>query len=191
MSEVVCPICEWPIQNAQGECRTCGWSPGDEATQGSFDSPSEVRGLNGQVSFDGNIVSISRKGFLGFASQGMKGTKQIPLTSLSSIQFKKAGALFNGYIQFATGAGEGIGGLKQATSDENTLIFTLGQAPQFEALYNQIMAAWADRSKPTTRPTAATEPSAAEQLEKLATMYERGLLSDEEFRAAKAKLLSN
>lgn len=47
------------------------------------------------------------------------------ISSISSIQFKNAGAMFNGYIQFAfMGGQEAKGGIFQGTQDENTVMFT-------------------------------------------------------------------
>lgn len=90
-------------------------------------SKSEIfaKGVNGQVELYDNKVCIHRKGVLGFLTQGLKGDKNIMISSISSIQFKNAGAMFNGYIQFAfMGGQEAKGGIFQGTQDENTVMFT-------------------------------------------------------------------
>ncbi len=61
----------------------------------------QAHGHNGQVQFDGQYVTIARKGFLARATVG-KGEKRIPLTAITSVQWKPAGALVNGFIQFET-----------------------------------------------------------------------------------------
>jgi hypothetical protein len=148
-------------------------------------NPLVVRGYNGQISFDGKSVSISRKGAIGFLTQGLKGTKEIPLRAISSIQMKKAGMVANGYIQFATGAGESKGGINAAVTDENTVIFTLFSNEEFEELKSLVTEALyepAGGSSPTS--------SSAEQLEKLAKLLDQGLLTKAEFLAEKKKILN-
>lgn len=51
-------------------------------------------GFNGQVEFDGTRVAIQRKGVMAFFADPMKGAKTIPVTSLTSIEFKPAGRFF-------------------------------------------------------------------------------------------------
>ena len=73
-------------------------------------------GVNGQISIIGNKFRISRKRFLAFMSQGMKGDKEILISQISSVQFKKAGVLTNGYIQVSfMGGTEAQRGLSQAS----------------------------------------------------------------------------
>jgi hypothetical protein len=147
-------------------------------------NPLVVKGYNGQISFDGKAVSISRKGALGFLTQGLKGTKEIPVRAISSIQLKKAGMVANGYIQFATGAGESKGGINAAVTDENTVIFTLFSNNEFEELRSLVTEALHETTG-TSSPTA----SSAEQLEKLAKLLDQGLLTKAEFLAEKKKIL--
>ena len=69
-------------------------------------------GVNGQLALLEGQVRISREGFLG---QGPKGDKEISISSISSIQWRQAGALINGDIQFTfIGGVEAKGGI-QAT----------------------------------------------------------------------------
>ena len=56
-------------------------------------------------------VTITPKGVLGLMPIGLKGTKTIPFGSITGIQFKDAGTLFSGYIQFTIpGGNESKGG---------------------------------------------------------------------------------
>ena len=149
-----------------------------------------VKGYNGQVSFDGDFVTILRKGSLGFISQGLKGEKQIPLSALTSIQLKLGGLMFNGYIQFATSSGENVGGLSQATSDENSIVFTERKNSAFQKLREVVNEARLSKEG-SHDVQASPEESHASQLTKLADLYGQGLLSEKEFQDAKAKILGN
>lgn len=72
---------------------------------------------------------------------GFDGTKTIFLRQLTALQFKEAGKVTNGYIQFIfPGSSESKGGLFDATKDENTVIFSKEQQPEFEKLRDHIIA---------------------------------------------------
>lgn len=71
---------------------------------------------------------------------GFDGTKTIFLRRLTAIQFKEAGNMTNGYIQFIfPGSLEDKGGLFEATKDENTVMFNKEQQPEFEKLRDHII----------------------------------------------------
>lgn len=98
-----------------------------------------VKGVNGTLSFDGKLVTITRKGF------GNKGQKVVPVRSVGSIQIRPATMLVNGFIQLSV-AGEisrtagGRGRLQDAANDENAVIFTKKQTPDFEAFRDAVLA---------------------------------------------------
>src|SRR6266545_6984868 len=93
----------------------------------------EAIGHNGQLELTETAVRIKRKGILSFLTQGLKGDKEILISQITSIQFKRAGLFVNGYIQFAfIGGQEAKGGTFQAASDENTVMFRQGQQAAFE-----------------------------------------------------------
>lgn len=97
-------------------------------------------GENGQVTLSFNKIDITRKGLKAFASHGFDGTKTIFLRKLTAIQFKEAGNVTNGYIQFIfPGSSEDKGGLWSAMKDENTVVFNKSQQAQFEELKNNII----------------------------------------------------
>jgi hypothetical protein len=98
-----------------------------------------AKGVNGQLALVENRVRISRKGFLGFMTQGHKGDKEILIASINAIQFKRAGAITSGYIQFSfPGGSENKGGLFDATKDENTVMFKSSQQRAFEIIKQAI-----------------------------------------------------
>ncbi len=100
-----------------------------------------VTGVNGQVEINGNLINITRKGFKAFMSHGFDGTKTIFISKLSAIQFKEAGNMTNGFIQFVmSGSSESKGGLFDATKDENTVMFDKKQQPGFEQIRDYIFS---------------------------------------------------
>ncbi len=82
-----------------------------------------AKGVNGTITFDGSILTITRKGL------GNKGQKDVPARSIGGVQIRPATLLANGFIQFSV-AGEGTrssggaGRLQHAANDENSVIFT-------------------------------------------------------------------
>jgi hypothetical protein len=123
-------------------------------------------------------------------THGIKGDKEILISQISSIQMKRAG-LLNGYIQFAfLGGTESRGGVLAAAQDENTVLFSAAQQPAFEALKTEIDR----RRQALLNPQANTQPrqphSVADELEKLAALLSKGILTREEFEAQKRLVLS-
>lgn len=102
----------------------------------------QAKGVSGTITFDGKIINIERSGILGRGTVG-KGTKRFPATKLSSIQIKPAGPLMNGYIEFSlpggTEARSSFGhATAQAGRNENAVVFTRKQQPDFLALRDAI-----------------------------------------------------
>jgi len=146
----------------------------------------EVSGVNGQIVVDESWVTIKRKGAMAMISQGIKGDKRIPISSIISVQFKNANAMVNGFIQFATAGGEGGGGIGQATSDENTVMFKKNQSADFEKLRDHIEELITKRMNGGSNSGSL---DIADELGKLAKLKDQGILSDAEFEKMKAKLL--
>lgn len=147
----------------------------------------EARGHGGQLRFENDTLTISHKGVLGLLTQGLKGNKEIRVDLISSIQFKDAGLLTNGYIQFAfVGGQETKQGLFDAVSDENTVLFTKTQQPQFEAIRDAIKARIKAYQNQGATPA---QSSVADEIIKFAKLRDDGLITDDEFQAKKKQLL--
>lgn len=152
----------------------------------------EAVGYGGSVEFDGQFVTIRRRG-LGRLTVG-KGEKLIPLASIVAVQLKPAGPVINGFIQFTIPGGNerrsAFGSqTTDAAKDENSVLFTRKQQPRFEALRAEIEGAILAAST-ARQPAPAPNGGLAEQLAQLARLHASGALSDQEFDAAKARLLS-
>jgi hypothetical protein len=145
-----------------------------------------AKGVNGQLELLDGRIRIVRKGVLSFLTQGLKGDKEIAISAITSIQWRKAGLLTNGYIQFGFFGGlEAKGGIFQATEDENTIMFNQGRQAEFEAIRNELQRVI------NARPSAgaASPTSAADEIKKLADLREQGILTNDEFETKKKQLL--
>lgn len=150
----------------------------------------EAKGHNGTVIFDGAFVTIRRAGVLARTTVG-KGEKRIPVASISAVQWKAPGVLVNGFIAFTLAGGNEAKSrfgrqTIDAASDENSVIVMKKHAPAFDELRAAVEAAIVEQHAP--REVAAPVSGAAE-VAHLAELHASGVLTDEEFTAAKAKAL--
>src|SRR3954452_4241828 len=79
-------------------------------------------------------------------------------------------------------------GVSDAVKDENSVLFDKKSLTEFEALREYVERRIAEAHAPALAP--AGELDVAEQIRKLASLRDEGLLSSEEFEAKKADLLS-
>ena len=144
-----------------------------------------VTGVNGQLEFDGTTVKILRRGLMAKATQGFtKGDKSIPIKMISSIQFKKGGLIANGYIQFATGAGESRGGIHDAVKDENSVVFWMGANEEFEEFKDLVQ-----EQINNLQNGESTSSSPAARIRELKGLLDDGIISQKEFDEKKSKLM--
>ena len=133
-------------------------------------------------------VAITPKGIAGFLNKSITGTKEIPFLSIVAVQFKEASVFWNGYIQFTIPGGNEIRrGIFAATEDENTFMFS---GAENNALVIEIKEyiELATREARAAQVTASSS-SLSDEIQKLAKLKEQGLLSEEEFQAAKKKVI--
>jgi hypothetical protein len=149
----------------------------------------EVKGHTGTVLWDEDFVTIRRTGFNARMTVG-KGEKRIPISSITSVQWKPAGAMVNGFIQFSAGGGNesrsrfGAQTL-DAVKDENSVVFTKKQMAGFEVLRGEIEQMIARRN----RPAAPAGPDHLAQLKQLGELRDAGILTEDEFTTKKAEIL--
>ncbi|WP_033216616.1 DUF4429 domain-containing protein [Kitasatospora phosalacinea] len=149
----------------------------------------EAKGYNGQVTFDGEYITITRKGFLARTSVG-KGEKRIHISHITAVQWKPPGKLVNGFIQFTVPGGterrSGFGNqTNSAIHDENSVIVMKNQAAAFEELREAVDEAIVRQHRPV--PT----DSLADELTKLQQLADSGALSAQEYESAKARILGS
>ena len=149
----------------------------------------EVKGHTGQLIVTDRKIIIKRKGLGGVIARGaLAGDKEIPVRSITAIEFKEAGWLANGRIQFSIQGEVGHkGGAVSAVSDENTLIFTKGQQDGFVQAKKLIEELMAKAEQPTHQ--IVNQVSSADELKKFAELRQQGLITEEEFNKKKKELL--
>jgi len=141
----------------------------------------------GTVELLETVLVIRRKGIASTLAHGLKGEKRIPYGSITSVQFKEPG-MTTGYIQFGVRGGrEGRGGVWDATTDENTVLFTKPAADEFQRLRDLVEARISSPASTAGVPTVGV----AEELSRLADLRDRGILSDAELDEQKRRLLGS
>jgi len=134
-------------------------------------------------------ISITPKGFMGVMTKGLKGTKTIPFSSITAIQFKKAGSFFSGYIQFTIpGGNESKGGVFAAANDENTFMFANKKNNDLASEIKDYIESSIQKVHNSNSKTSSTE-NISDELLKLSRLKEQGLLTDDEFQKAKHKII--
>jgi hypothetical protein len=161
-----------------------------------------AKGISGQMAFDGESVTITRRGLMPWLIHGSSGNKSIPVRSITAVQYRKCG-FYQGYLQLSvSGELENGGGRdhesSRLASDENTILFYWKGNQPFQALTDDIRAAIRAQNAPVPAPSAAPAwgvPPAPtvdvyEELERLTNALNQGWLTADEYGAKKAELLS-
>jgi len=161
-----------------------------------LDPPLTVKGYNGTVTFDGEFVTLTRKGFIARSTVG-KGEKRMHISRITAVQWKQPGALVNGFLEFTLPGGverrsQWGRQTRDAVGNENAVVVTRAQAAAFEPMRKALESAIAEQHQVTpTVPSAVPEPGLAAQIRELGELHEAGVLSDDEFTAAKGRLIGH
>lgn len=148
-----------------------------------------ARGSNGQLELLENKIRIRRQGYESLVLHGFKGDKEIFLKHITSVQMLNNPG---GYIQFTfMGGQEAKLGAWQATTDENTVMFEASQAEDFKRIKEAIEARVTGAVEAVVpKPELPVTPrSDLDEIEKLASLREKGLISEEEFTLKKRQIL--
>jgi Domain of unknown function (DUF4429) len=111
------------------------------------------------------------------------------------VQWKPAGALVNGYIQFTIpGGNERRSRAGSATvdagRDENSVVFSKKQMPAFERLRGAVQEAVTARANGHLNPPPPAGADTATRLQQLQAHLDQDLISRDEYDAKRAALLS-
>lgn len=149
----------------------------------------EAEGVDGQLLLLEQGIRIKRKEKIDYLARRLKGDKAIPYSQISSIRFKKAGMRTHGYIQFLLfGEHESKEGVRNITQDENTVMFRTAQQLGFDRIKTAIEAKMAAAKKIVPKAAPQTV-SYLDELEKLASLKDRGIITEDEFTAKKRQIL--
>lgn len=147
-----------------------------------------AKGAGGTMKFNGREVLITRKGGLSLLIHGLAGEKAIAISGIQAVQLRPARFGVRGYLQLTVmGGNENRGGAVGAAGDENSVLFDVADQPAFEQIAEAIRVAIHTSRQPVAVTTSAH--SDADELEKLAGLRDRGILTSAEFDAKKAKIL--
>ncbi|MFO8143157.1 MAG: SHOCT domain-containing protein [Dehalococcoidales bacterium] len=153
----------------------------------------DARGIDGHLVLLENGVRIKRSDPMVFLDKGIRGDKEIPFHRIESVQIKKASSFSNGHIRLLLLEGKGLAEPASGNSqDEYKVLFKPAQQSNFEeikrAIEEKVTAAkMAISSSP--RQAAPQAISYIDELEKLASLKDRGIISEEEFTAKKRQIL--
>lgn len=148
----------------------------------------EANGVSGQLEIYENEIIIKRNGWLARTIYSKKGDKLILISQIQSIQFKPWDRYQNGYIQFVLSGGYlANGDISIAVKDENTIMFNQKQQEIFEEAKRTIEDL-ISTIKPNNNSNQSTH-SNLDELEKLANLKEKGIITEDEFIAKKKQLL--
>ncbi len=139
------------------------------------------KGYNGTLILGDNTVLIKR-GLRGVLLGGgmLRGDKTIPYTSIVAVQLKKAG-LTAGYLQLTLkGGSEAKAGLFQSTMDENSVNFYSNRNKDFEEARRLI-------EEKISKVDGVS--GNINDLEKLADLKNKGIITEKEFELKKKQLL--
>ncbi len=148
----------------------------------------KLEGVQGRLLLYTDRVVITRKGLRAILTVGLQGDKTIPLDSVSSIQLKPGGAFTRGYLRFGIfGGNVAPGGLFAAVSDENSILFDQKFNAQ-AASVKEFVENWISRKHSTQRENSGA--SVADELRKLKSLMDDGIITADEFESQKKRLMS-
>jgi hypothetical protein len=146
----------------------------------------QARGVYRDLELLNDMVRIRRRRVLGLLGPGKKIEKDMLISKIVSIRFKKAGILADGYIQFIfEEKGKAAKDSEpDIADDENAVIFRSGQQKAFEAMREAI-----EQKMSIIRMGAKAGSTDVDELERLAVLRDRKVITEDEFRQKKKQLL--
>jgi hypothetical protein len=100
---------------------------------------SSFNGNNGQVSFDGSTVHITREGR--FGEMNGNGPVNLPVSDIVAVNLKKPGAIVKGYIHFAQASNPTAPTTTQISKHPTAVIVGKKELAAAEALAAEVRAA--------------------------------------------------
>lgn len=161
-----------------------------------------VKGQNGKLYLYEDSVFFERKSILGHIDAALTSAKtsygyekNISYDVIRGVKLMKASIWRNGYISLVIeGELKNIDGVKDAAKDASSLVFFPGSNEDAEKaatfINKKIIERKSENNKANNISTEKSSLSFAEELEKLYSLKEKRILTEEEFAEAKKKLLS-
>lgn len=150
----------------------------------------KIVSINNELELSGENIFIRKHGVAHAMAAGLTGERMIPISTLTAIQLKLGVWWSPGFILFSyAGSKPFMGGIVEATQDPDAFIFQ-------KELNDEVSAfkAKAEKILQDSKQRASASPNSSEtltnELRRLAELKQQGILSQEEFEAAKKKLLT-
>lgn len=135
-----------------------------------------AEGHDGQVKLFESKIVITRKGLTSKLTHWRSGEKEIPISNITGVQFKDAGRITTGYIQFGqSGYSEADGAFDNA-GDENTVHFKRKHQDDFDELRARI-----DELREQERSGGGGGGGGDSAVETLKKEFAKGEISKEEY----------
>ena len=138
------------------------------------------------------LHSQQKKNLKAFVNGHMfSGTKEYYYTELSSIQFRPAGTIISGFLQFEyPGSQSGKKGLSNNYNSENSFVFEKLRVSneKMEEVANYIRNK-INESKKAASTTIINETTSADELKKFKELLDMGAITQEEFETKKKQIL--
>lgn len=167
----------------------------------------EAKGSSGQLHFDGETVTLTRKGVMAHLAVGGQ-EKSIPVDQITAIQFIPARRVNAGHIRFTIAGGNEVtgpqgdggaglfAGLLAGAGEDNGVAFSKNANDDFAAAHKAIQDAIAARKNAAITPAWATPPAAAvpdaaERLAKLDELLDAGVITADEHAQQRAAVLAS
>lgn len=152
----------------------------------------EASGVGQTVTVFPNKVAISgKKGLMGMLAAGGS-SQEIRIKEITGIEFKKAGSMVNGYIQFRTAASAnskqgGMFAVLEVADDPNTIHFLKKHNDVFMEVKDKIEEIMDQMEQ--NQGVSVQAPSSADELVKFSGLLKDGLITQDEFDKKKKELL--
>lgn len=150
-----------------------------------------AKGSGGRITLYEDRVKIKHEGLVGLTKGIYKGDKEIPIDQITAIQWRDPSAVFSGHIQFTIMGGSSDS--RAGSLDENSMMFNGNDKAEFARLKAEVekrMAVFRQARLGGPAAAAPAAPDFADQIRKMSELRDAGILTEDEFSAKKADLLS-
>jgi Short C-terminal domain len=150
----------------------------------------KIVSINNELELADDSIIIRRHGVAHAMAAGLTGERIIPISTITAIQLKLGVWWSPGFILFSyAGSKPFMGGIIEATQDPDAFIFQKelnDEVSAFKVAVEKILR----ESKQRASSTPNSSGTLTDEIRKLADLKQQGVLSQEEFEAAKKKLFA-
>ncbi|HUW38091.1 MAG TPA: SHOCT domain-containing protein [Rhodocyclaceae bacterium] len=147
----------------------------------------KIESVKDELELTDDSVIIRKRGVANTLAAGLNGDRAIPISTITAIQLKLGGWM-PGYILFSyAGSKPFNGGLIDATQDPDAFIFNKALNGEIQSFKEKVELAMRASKQPNSSGSASQ--SLSDELRKLVALKDEGALTQDEFTAAKKRLL--